>query len=197
MIMVAMDDEAPSPTPRWRWVRLAALAAVVVALVVAGRLTGLTDRLSVPALRAAVATAGAWGPVFFVAAFCVGELVHVPGFAFVAAAAFAYGPVDGAALSFVGAVAAQSVTFAFVRAVGGKPLATVRWRFVRRLLGHLDRRPVRTIALLRLLLGIAPPISYALALSGVRFRSYLVGSALGLVVPVAIISFASAWLLSF
>jgi uncharacterized membrane protein YdjX (TVP38/TMEM64 family) len=113
---------------------------------------------------------------------------------FVAAAALAYGPVYGAVLAYAGALASVSVTFAFVRGVGGKPLATVRWPFARRLLAHLDRRPVLTIALLRLVLWISPPISYALALSGVRFRSYLAGSALGLAIPVPVIAFACGWL---
>lgn len=192
-----MTATAPEPIPsaRWRWVRLVALAALAVALLVGGRLSGLTDHLSVSALRASVAAAGLWGPVFFVLAFCAGELVHVPGVAFVAAAAFAYGPASGAALSFVGALASVSVTFAFVRTVGGKPLATLKWAFARRLLAHLDRRPVRTIALLRLVLWISPPISYALALSGVRFRSYLAGSALGLAIPVPVIALACGWML--
>jgi uncharacterized membrane protein YdjX (TVP38/TMEM64 family) len=191
---MAMAPEQPTPTTRWRWMRLVALAALVVALLVAGRLSGLTDRLSVPALRATVAAAGAWGPVLFVVAFCVGELVHVPGMVFVAAAALGYGPVSGAALSFAGALASQSVTFAFVRSVGGKPLATLKWPFARRLLAHLDRRPVLTIALLRLVLWISPPVSYALALSGVRFRSYFAGSALGLAIPIPVIAFACGWL---
>ena len=34
--------------------------------------------------------------------------------------------------------------------------------------------------------GTAPPLNVALALSGVRFRDYLLGTALGLPVPVAL-----------
>jgi uncharacterized membrane protein YdjX (TVP38/TMEM64 family) len=184
----------PSPHARWRWVRLGALVALVIALLVVGHVVGVTDRLSGPALRAMVATAGAWGPVVFAVAFCAGELVHVPGMAFVAAASFAYGPATGAALSLVGALASLSVTFAVARAIGGKPLATLRWPFAQRLLAHLDRRPVRTIALLRLVLWISPPVSYALGLSGVRFRSYLAGSALGLAIPIPVVAFACGWL---
>lgn len=174
--------------------RLGALAVLLVVLLVAGRMTGLSDRLSAHAVRATIAAAGVWGPVFFVLAFCAGELVHLPGIAFVAAATFAYGPVPGAALSLVGAIVSVSVTFAFVRTVGGQPLTTVKWAFARRLLVHLDRRPVRTIALLRLVFWVSPALSYALALSGVRFRSYVAGSALGLAIPVPIVAFACGWL---
>jgi len=191
---VTATPPEPPPTSRWRWVRLVALAVLVVALVAAGHLSGLTARLDVPALRATIASAGAWGPILFVLAFCIGELVHVPGMVFVAAAAFAFGPANGSALAYAGALASVSVTFGFVRGVGGMPLTTVRWAFARRLLGHLDRRPVLTIALLRLVLWISPPVSYALALSGVRFRSYLFGSALGLAIPVPVVAFACGWL---
>jgi hypothetical protein len=55
----------------------------------------------------------------------------------------------------------------------------------RRILSHLDGHPVRTIFLLRLLLWMAPQLNYALALSNVRFRSYLLGTALGLLAPIA------------
>lgn len=194
--MTKTGPEQPAPTTRWRWVRLVALGVLVGVLVVGAHLAGVTDRLSGPSVRATIAAAGAWGPVLFVLAFCAGELVHLPGMVFVAAAAFAYGPAIGAALAYAGAVASVSVTFALVRGVGGKPLASVRWRFARRLLAHLDRRPVLTIALLRLVLWISPPVSYALALSGVRFRSYLAGSAIGLAIPVPAVAFACGWLFS-
>jgi uncharacterized membrane protein YdjX (TVP38/TMEM64 family) len=167
--------------------RLGAVAVLAVALFVAGRLTGLTELLSAARIRAALGAAGAWGPPLLVAAFCAGELAHVPGAVFIAAAVVCYGRIGGGALGLIGALASLSVTFAVVRAVGGKPLAGVRWAFVRRMLAHLDARPVRTIALLRLVLWMAPHLNYALALSGVRFRSYLAGSALGLAVPIALL----------
>ena len=43
---------------------------------------------------------------------------------------------------------------------------------------------MRTVLLLRLVLWMAPELNYALALSNVGYRPYLVGSALGLVAPI-------------
>jgi uncharacterized membrane protein YdjX (TVP38/TMEM64 family) len=180
-----MTSEA---TERVRWGRIVALAALVLGLVVVGRLTGMTAYLSPPRIRAALGAAGLWGPVLFVAAFCAGELVHVPGTVFVAASVVCYGRLGGSILALVGALVSLSVSFVVVRAVGGKPLAAIRWRFVRRMLEHLEGRPVRTIALLRLVLWMAPQLNYALALSSVRFRSYVVGSALGLAAPITVIA---------
>jgi uncharacterized membrane protein YdjX (TVP38/TMEM64 family) len=41
------------------------------------------------------------------------------------------------------------------------------------------------VALLRLVLWMAPAVNYALALSPVRYRDYAIGSAVGLAIPVA------------
>lgn len=167
-----------------RWWRLVVLAAVTAGLLVLGKATGLNAYFSADRLRAVTHGAGAWGPIIFVLAFCVGELVHVPGVVFVAAAVLAYGRTGGGALAFAGALVAVSVSFVIVRAIGGRPLAAIRWPLARRVLSRLEERPVRTIVLLRLLLWMAPQLNYALALSNVRFGSYLLGTALGLVPPI-------------
>jgi len=179
-----------------RWWRLALLASLIVVLFAFGRATGLDAYLSAENVRMVTAAAGLWGPLVFVLLFCAGELVHVPGAVFVAAAAVAYGPRGGGILAFVGAVAAVSVSFILVRTIGGEPLAAVRSSRARQILSQLERRPVRTVFLLRLLFWMAPPINYALALSGVRFRSYLIGTALGLPAPIAGIVLLSDRLLS-
>ncbi len=168
-----------------RWWRLAALAALAVGLIVIGKTTGLSAYFSTERIRTVTNAAGLWGPIVFVLFFCVGELVNVPGVVFVAAAVVAYGRTGGGALAFVGALAAVSVSFVIVRRIGGKPLAAIRWPLARRILLRLEQRPVRTILLLRLLLWMAPQLNYALALSNVHFRSYLVGTALGLLAPIA------------
>jgi uncharacterized membrane protein YdjX (TVP38/TMEM64 family) len=175
---------APAPTPV-RWWRIGALVALIVGLLVLGKLTGLTAYLTTERIRTLVQAAGWWGALLLIALFCVGELVHIPGFVFVAAAVIAYGRLGGGALGYVGALCSVSVSFFIVRGVGGKPLGAIKWRFVQRILGQLDTHPVRTVTILRSILWMAPQLNYALALSRVRYRDYLIGSALGLALPVA------------
>ncbi|MBI5479254.1 MAG: VTT domain-containing protein [Deltaproteobacteria bacterium] len=178
--------DAPAAAPRpVRWWRIAALVALIVGLLVLGKVTGLTAYLTTERIRTTVEAAGWWGALLLIALFCVGELVHVPGFGFVAAAVIAYGRLGGGGLGYVGALCSVSVSFFVVRGVGGKALGAIRWRFVQRILGHLDAHPVRTITILRLILWMAPQLNYALALSRVRYRDYLLGSALGLALPLA------------
>jgi len=183
------DQDADAPAPRV-WVRLAALGVMVVALLLLGRISGLSSHVRVSEIRAAMTAAGWWGPIAFVGAFTLGELVHVPGLVFVAAAVVSYGRPFGGALAYVGAVVSLSTCFVVVRAVGGKPLGMIRWRAVRRVLAELDDHPIRTVFLLRLVLWLTPQVNYLLALSHVRFRHYLVGSVAGLILPIAILAFA-------
>jgi uncharacterized membrane protein YdjX (TVP38/TMEM64 family) len=175
-----------SPAPRVARLRLMAALALALLLFGIGRALDLQQHLTVESLRATMASAGIAGVVLYVIAFCLGELLHVPGLVFVAAGVLAYGPVLGGPLAFLGAVASVSVSFWVVRAIGGRPLGELRPRWVRRALAQLDARPVATIALLRVVLILWPPLNYALALSQVSFAHYFLGSVLGLVAPMAL-----------
>jgi len=188
-----MSEEADSPArpvPSRIWLRVGALVVLTAALVLLGKVTGVYQHLHRAEIQERLASAGLWGPALYLAVFAVGELIHIPGTLFIAAAVLAYGRGLGTPLAFVGAILSLSVTFVVVRAVGGKPLVAIRWAFVRRLLAHLEERPIRTVVALRTVLWLTPQLNYALALSSVSFRDYVIGSTLGLVVPVVAVSFA-------
>jgi uncharacterized membrane protein YdjX (TVP38/TMEM64 family) len=53
---------------------------------------------------------------------------------------------------------------------------------------RLETRPIATVAVLRLVFFMLPALNYVLALTPVRFRDFVVGSALGLVPGVALVS---------
>jgi uncharacterized membrane protein YdjX (TVP38/TMEM64 family) len=171
---------------RARVLRLAILVAVIVALIVVRYTTSFGASLSTARIRDLVQHAGAAGFGLFVVAFAVGELLHVPGMVFVAAAVMAWGRVAGGALSYVAALVSVSFGFFVVRAIGGQPLEAIKHPRVRAVLARLDSRPILTVALLRLFLWLAPTVNYALALSSIRYRDFAAGSAIGLIIPVTI-----------
>lgn len=176
---------APSSPPLPR-LRLVAAIGLFLLLFAIGQALDLRDHLTVDGVRAAMVSAGIAGAALYVIAFCLGELLHVPGLVFVAAGVLAYGPALGGLLAFLGAVVAVSVSFWVVRAIGGRPLGELRYRWARRALAQLDAHPVATIAMLRLVLILSPPLNYVLALSQVSFGHYFLGSVLGLVVPITL-----------
>ncbi len=166
------------------WRRLALLGALLVALWGVGLATGWTDRLTLESVPQLVRDAGIWGLLLYVTVFAAGELIHVPGIIFILAAMVVWGPVQGGALAYLGALLSLTVSFVVVRMVGGKALTHVQNRWMVRAMKALDRHPIRTVALLRLIFLLAPPLNYALALSNVRTRDYLIGSASGFILPV-------------
>lgn len=173
---------------RLRILRLVLLAALLATLVCVARMTGFSECLTTDNLEPAVQKAGVWGIVLYFACFSAALLVHVPGLVFVAAGTLAYGWLVGMPLSYIGAMLAVSVNFLFARIVGGRALGEIQHPRVKRILAGLDARPIRTVVILRMVFLMTPLINYALAFSNVRFRDYLIGSAIGLVLPILAVS---------
>lgn len=181
-----ISEGARTHDDRRRILRLVALGLLLAGIWLVADRTGLRESLRTEGIRQLMDEAGALGMVSYLLAFAVGQLAQLPGVAFVLAARVAYGPVVGFLLGYAGALAAVSLSFFVVRGIGGRALSGTRWKWVRRVLARLDDRPVLTIALLRTVFALSPPLSYALAMSATRFRHYLAGSAIGLLTPIAV-----------
>lgn len=171
----------PLPRRPRPWIRLAILSAVLVTLLLVGEAFGVREWLTIEWLEDTVEAAGPWGYLVFLATFAAGELLHVPGLVFVSAAILAYGRIEGGLIAYVGALTSVTVVFILVRAGGGQALAEIERPWLRRMMSRLDAHPIRIVVLLRLVLWLAPPVNYALALSSIRTRDYIIGSAVGLV----------------
>lgn len=176
--------------------RLIALAALLIGLFAVGKLSGLTDAIDAERIRSAVKAAGPWGFALYVGVFAAGLFLHIPGMIFVAAGVLAYGKAAGFPAALFASVGSVCFSFGAVRVMAGKPLVRIERPFVRRMLGRLDSSPIKTVVALRLVLWLAPGLNYALALSSLRFRDYLLGSFLGLIVPVGAATLLFDWFFS-
>jgi uncharacterized membrane protein YdjX (TVP38/TMEM64 family) len=170
---------------RWRW---AAVLVFVALLWVAVEYSGLRDQFNLQSVREGFAQHRLWGLAAFTALFVLANLVHVPGGFFLAAAVLALGPLWGALATYVAACIACTATFVVVRALGADALRGLDNRLARRLFAQLDAHPVRSVVLLRLTFHSVPALNYALALSGVRLRDYVVGTLLGLPLPILVVT---------
>jgi len=193
-----VDEAAPEPRGKKlrTLMRLTALALLLGgAWLIADRM-GLRESMTQEGVREMTQDAGAFGMISYLFAFALGQLVQLPGVAFVLAARVAYGPLVGFVAGYAGALLSVSVSFFFVRAVGGRALTGMKWKWAQRVLARLDERPMLTIIVLRTLFALSPPLNYALAMSATRFRHYFAGSAIGLVAPIAAWVFLSDCFLS-
>jgi len=176
--------------------RLLFLTLVVLGLWIAAWATGVTGRFTSESIRSLIAGRDIWGIVAFIVVFSGGQFLRVPSTVFVAAAVAVYGRNGGILVALLGGLVSAIVSFAVVRAFAGQALVDVQRPLIQRLLRHIDSHPVETVALLRLIFQTAPPLNYALPMTAVRWRDHLVGSALGLPVPVIVMAFFFDWLLN-
>ena len=147
-------------------------------------LTGLREHFTVAFLQRLIGDNQLAGLLVFVLLFSLGNLIQIPGWLFLAAAVLALGRGPGGLATYFAASVSCVVTFLVIRCVGGDALRRLDNRVATYLLGRLDQRPVTSIVLLRMLFQTMPALNYALAMSGVRFRSYVAGTLLGLPLPI-------------
>ena len=126
-----------------------------------------------------LADLGGWGPVLFIVVYVVAAITLAPAFLLTFSAGAVFGLWRGAVLTYIGAVLGASAVYAMAA-----PLARSR------LLRWVDRDPrvsatrravVKDSAWIMFLLRLSPLVpynllNYALSLSGVTYRDYLLAS---------------------
>lgn len=164
--------------------RLFAVIFFLVLLFAVFELSGLRAHFKLEFLRQQIIAHQFEGLLIFILLFSLGNLIQIPGWIFLAAAVLALGRVHGGFATYVAAIVSCGITFLVIRYVGGDALRQLDSPLIARMLRHLDARPLRSVVFARILFQTAPPLNYALAMSGIRFREYFLGSLLGLPLPI-------------
>ncbi len=160
-------------------VKAGALALIVLGAVGLALILGTPD---IAAMRSRVDAAGMWGPALFFALYTGLALIPCPKALLTAAGGALFGLWAGAALSLAGALVGAVISFGVGRLLGRDAVdRLIRGRLARvdALLSDHGLSAVLVVRLVPLVPFIA--INYASGLSGVRFRHYVLGSALGMV----------------
>ncbi|MFZ3205837.1 MAG: VTT domain-containing protein [Pseudomonas sp.] len=147
---------------------------------------GIRAQFSLQALQDLILMHPVIGLLLFILLFALGNLIQIPGWLFLAAAVLALGRVYGGIATYLAAIVSCVFTFLTIRYLGGNALRELDSRLAQRLLAGLDRHPLASIVALRTLFQTVPALNYSLALSGVPFRTYLLGTLLGLPLPIAL-----------
>jgi uncharacterized membrane protein YdjX (TVP38/TMEM64 family) len=164
--------------------RAALIKAGALALLVLGAI-GLALILGTPdiaAMRSRVDAAGVWGPALFFALYTGLALIPCPKALLTAAGGALFGLWVGAGLALAAALVGAIISFGAGRLLGREAVdRLIRGRLARvdALLSDHGLSAVLVVRLVPLVPFIA--INYASGLSGVRFRHYVLGSALGMV----------------
>ena len=164
--------------------RAPALKAVALVLVLLGAV-GVAVVLGTPdvaALRSRVDAAGVWGPALFFSLYVGLALIPVPKAVLTAAGGALFGLWAGAGLALAAALVGAVVAFGLGRLLGRDAVDRLiqgRLAQVDALLADHGLSAVLIVRLVPLVPFIA--INYASGLTGVSFRHYVLGSAIGMV----------------
>jgi len=164
----------------WKRIALALGAPAVVLL--AWRF-GAFDWVTRDNIHRLLNESGVWGPVLYVAAFAALDPFGVPGAVFVLPASLAWETSFAVAMSVLGATGAGVVSFVLARGVLGDKFEQRLPPRLRAFTATAREHPLRTVILVRVLFGLAAPAHWALALAGVRFVPFVLGSIIGFIPP--------------
>jgi uncharacterized membrane protein YdjX (TVP38/TMEM64 family) len=168
--------------------KIATLAAVIVALIALHQLD-LLDSFADPArLRQAVLDLGAWGQLAFVMSYTLLQPIGVPGTVFVWAAPLIWPWPTAFATSLVGSVAASVVGFSLARFIGREWVAGRLPKRVLKYEAALEQRAFTTVVILRFIFWMPQWLHVFLGISKVPFWTHFWGTLIGYLVPLLLVS---------
>ncbi len=171
----------------YRYRRLVVLLLFLATLFVLVHGTTLREHFSLAYLRQQLSYNQWSGLAIFVLLFTTGNLVQIPGWVFLASAVLILGQVGGAVATYVAACTSCAFTFLTVRWIGGDAVRQIDSKLAVKLLAQLHAHPIRNMVILRTLFQTLPALNYALALSGIGFRQYMLAALVGLPLPIALL----------
>jgi uncharacterized membrane protein YdjX (TVP38/TMEM64 family) len=169
-----------------RYKRLLGVCLFLGVLLAVFEVSGLRDHFNLSFIRQLILQHRIGGLILFVFLFSLGNLIQIPGWVFLAAAVLTLGRVWGGMVTYIAAVTSCAFTFVTILALGGGALRLLESRAAVRILRELDAHPIASVGLLRILFQTMPALNYALAMSGIKFRTYFFGTLAGLPVPIAL-----------
>lgn len=180
-IISTPEPAAEMPAPKASvWPRVLLLVGVLAALWLLGRWLGM-DALAKPkAIREIVTNGGPWGIAIFIGLWLLLYHMMLPSGIFLFAALILFGPLQGALIAWGGGMFVLAFTHVFTRWIGGVPIQESNRPMIQQMLSRLEKRPIKTIATVRSVLFLSPPVNYAVILSGVPFRTHMIASAIGI-----------------
>jgi uncharacterized membrane protein YdjX (TVP38/TMEM64 family) len=169
-----------------RFQRLFSVVALLALLWLLFEASGLRSQINLQFVHDRFQQDKLTGLLVFTSLFVLGNLVQIPGWIFLAAAVLTLGRLWGGMATYLAACLSCVATFVLVRLVGGSALREFGGSLSQRVFARLDGHPVQSVVVLRLVFQTVPALNYTLALSGIDFGSYLLGTLIGLPVPIGL-----------
>jgi uncharacterized membrane protein YdjX (TVP38/TMEM64 family) len=186
-----MVDEIDHDSGKRRHAVLKAIAFAVflIAAIYLVRFTSVRNYLTPEAINAILEKVGIWAPVLFIFIYAVGVCLFVPGLLLTGIGALLFGPYRGFIYIWVGAMIGASGAFFIGRTLGRDFASTVTGDRLKKYDDAIEKNGFTVVLYLRLLYFPFTPMNFGMGLTKVRFRDYLLGTGIGIMVGTFIIAF--------
>ena len=144
-------------------------------------------------MKATLLEMGTLGYVAYLGVFALLQPVGVPGMALTIGASYVWPKPIAFALSLIGSLLASTTGFLFARFVARDWVAASLPPRFRGYDERIAKNGFATAFVLRLIFVMNPFLHGLFGISKIRYRSYILGSALGYIPPLIICVWASAW----
>lgn len=152
-------------------------------------LTPVMTYLSLESLGALLEKAGLWAPLAFIGVYAAGVCLFVPGSLLTGLGAAIFGPYWGFLWVWIGAMIGAGLSFFIGRTLGREFAASLVGGKLRKYDDAIEHNGFATVLYLRLIYFPFTPMNFGMGLTKVRFRDYLSGTGLGIVVGTFIFTF--------
>ena len=165
------------------------LAAFLAGAILTVRFTPLKNYLTPEGLGLFLRTAGFWGPFIFILVYAAGVCLFIPGTLLTTLGGAIFGPYWGFLYVWAGAMAGAGAAFWIGRTLGRDMAASLVGDRLRKYDDAIERNGFATVLYLRLIYFPFTPMNFGMGLTKVRFRDYLLGTGLGIIVGVFVFTF--------
>ena len=184
-----MKEISPGSISRNALVKVFFLACFFLAAIALVHFTPLSHDLRAATLGRLLHRAGLWAPVLFIVIYAIGVCILIPGTLLTGLGAAIFGPWPGFVCVWIGAMAGAVGAFLIGRTLGRDFAVSLIGERLKKYDEAIERNGFATVLYLRLVYFPFTAMNYGMGLTRVRFRDYLLGTALGIVIGTFVFTF--------
>jgi uncharacterized membrane protein YdjX (TVP38/TMEM64 family) len=164
-------------------------AAFVISAIVLIRFTPVKDHLTTEALIAFIESAGIWAPVLYIIFYAVGVCLFLPGTLLSGLGAAIFGAYWGFIYVWIAAMLGASGAFLIGRSLAREFASSLIGDKLKKYDDAIERNGFATVLYLRLAYFPFTPMNFGMGITKVRFKDYIFGTGLGIIVGTFIFTF--------
>jgi uncharacterized membrane protein YdjX (TVP38/TMEM64 family) len=161
----------------------------IVAAIGLVRYSPLKVYFTAGALQQCLNAAGFWAPVVFMLVYAAGVCLFIPGTLLTGLGAAIFGAYWGFVYVWLGAMLGAALAFLIGRTLGRDFAASLIGDRLRKYDEAIRRNGFATVLYLRLVYFPFTPLNFGMGLTSVRFRDYIFGTGLGIMVGTFVFTF--------